>query len=151
MLKFFYVCIIIFSCELSSQITVLQQLNFGTIVVAKNERVSSLELLPNGRSNITNDIHIVEAGEPAEILLDGLLPHQALSISHTASNTSLTRVSASTPFFILNELVYNTDIVTNGHGTAVFNVGGKINTLGNGSHYTDETFSAQFQLIIEYN
>lgn len=149
MLNQFCFCSIVFSFSAVSQVSVLQPLNFGTIVVAKNERVSTLELLPNGRSSSTNDIHMIEAGEAAEILIENFPPRIQLTISDAVINTPLTRSSGGISL-TLNKLIYRNDIVTNGLGVAELNIGGQISTSGSGGNYSDEEFKSVIQITIEY-
>ncbi|MBB1380190.1 MULTISPECIES: hypothetical protein [unclassified Pseudoalteromonas] len=149
MLKYSCLLIIFSSFSAVSQVTIFQQLNFGTVVVAKNERVSTLELLPNGRSSSTNDIHIIEGGEVAEVLIENFPPRVQLIISDTVNDMPLTSTSGGSSF-ILNKLLYRNDIVTNGLGTAEVHIGGLISTSGNNSDYFDEQFKSIIQITIEY-
>jgi len=59
--------------DLYAQVTPLEQLNFGKIVIIDNQSVSSMTLLPSNINTLTNKIYLLEKGHAAELLLKDTL------------------------------------------------------------------------------
>ena len=51
--------------DLYAQVTPLEQLNFGKIVISDNQSVSSITLLPSNTNTLTNKIYLLEKGHAA--------------------------------------------------------------------------------------
>lgn len=59
--------------DLYAQVTPLEQLNFGKIVIIDNQSVSSMTLLPSNTNTLTNKIYLLEkAMQPNCCLKDTL-------------------------------------------------------------------------------
>lgn len=137
-----------FSTTLFAQVTVLEPLNFGTIVVVKNIPGSSITLLPNGTSSATN-IHLMQSGHPAELLIEGYGARVQLNISDMGVYSPLERVNGRNKF-TLNNIIYAPSIITNAYGMGILKVGGQLSTSGNGQPYLDDSYSTTIELTISY-
>jgi|TARA_B100001059_G_C17831069_1_gene584727 hypothetical protein len=147
-LKLILLLSVFFSAKVLAQVTVLEPLNFGTIVVVKNTPSSSITLLPSGTSSTTN-IHLMHSGNPAELLFEGYGARVQLNISDTGVYPSLSRVNGGNAF-ILNNVIYASSVTTNAYGMGVLKVGGQLSTSGNGQPYIDDNYSTTIELTISY-
>lgn len=149
MKEFTFLLSFLFSSNTFSQVTVIEPLNFGTIVVVKNTASSSITLFPNGAST-SNNIHFIERGHPAELLLEGFGARVQVNISDTGSQPSLRRVNSGNVFTLTNLIYPNSTITTNSYGMATLKIGGQLNASGNGQSYLDDQYSTTVEITIAY-
>ena len=140
----------IFYCANSlAQVTVLEPLNFGTIVIPDNTSIRSITLLPNGGST-SNSIYLMQSGHPAELLLEGLGAGVQISFSDAGVFTALSRVNGGNAFTLSNISYSNTVVTTNAYGMATVKIGGQLNTSGNAQPYLDDRYSTTIEITIAY-
>lgn len=132
-----------------ARITQLEPLNFGKLVVQKNNRVSSITILPSNTSSSTNDIYIFEKGHSAEFALEGFPARAQLTVSDFVSNQIVDNVFGGATF-VLNRLIYQNTITTDSFGSALLNVGGQLSTSGDNSTYYDGYYDATVEITVNF-
>ncbi|MBE0360304.1 MULTISPECIES: DUF4402 domain-containing protein [Pseudoalteromonas] len=137
-----------YSVNALSQVTVLEPLSFGTIVVVENTPSSSVTLLPSGTSSGTN-IHIMRNGYPAELLFEGFGARVQINITDSGVHQPLTRINGGTAF-TLDNIIYANSIVTNAYGMATLKIGGQLSASGDGQLYLDDNYSTTVEITIAY-
>lgn len=140
--------ILIFSLVSTSAFAdVLESLDFGTIVVARNDRVSTLKLPTNSAMSSTNDIHIMERGHPARLFFEALPANTLINFSSSSINEELSDSSAS---FIINQLLFKPTAQTNAYGEIELVIGAILQTSGDGAVYNDGEYQGSVSIELSY-
>ncbi|MBG9997762.1 MULTISPECIES: DUF4402 domain-containing protein [Pseudoalteromonas] len=138
----------LFCTSAYSQITMIEPLDFGTIVVVKNEPGSSITVQKNGSSSGVN-VHIIKRGAPAELLFENFGARVQIYITDSGNYQKLSRINGGTQF-TLDSLIYTNSITTNAYGMAVLAIGGKLVLSGDGESYLDDRYSTTIDITISY-
>lgn len=133
----------------SSFADVLEPLNFGTLVIAKNDRVSSVKLPTNHAMSSNNDIHIMERGHPARLVFEGLPANTLVNISSSSTNVELKKDGFS-PVFVIAQLLYQPTLQSNVYGEIELVIGAILQTSGTGTNYTDGEYRATVDIELSY-
>lgn len=133
----------------TQSITQLEPLRIGALIVADNQRESTATILPTGSIFSTNDIYILERGQPAELLFEGYGARVQLNISDFTVDEKLIN-SYISEYFIIKKLIYNKVIFTDYHGTALLKVGAQIATTGDNKDYKDTIYDTSISLTIDF-
>lgn len=136
------------SCAFAD-VSVIEPLNFGTIVIVENTSDTSLTVFPNG-SVTSRNIHIMQGGHPAELLFEGYGPGVQINISDVGGQPSLRRVNGGNEFTISNLIFSRTTVTTNAYGMATVKIGAQLKTSGNGLNYLDDSYSSTVEITIAY-
>lgn len=147
LLRAFYA--VLFFSSTSSIADVLEPLNFGVIVIAKNDRVSTVKLPTNYAMSSSNDIHIIEKGHPAKLYFDNLPVHTLINISSSSHNVKLEQGSVSTAFTI-TQLLFKPTEHSNGYGEIELLLGAILQTSGTGESYTDGSYQGRVSIELSY-
>ena len=140
--------ILIFSLVSTSAFAdVLESLDFGTIVVARNDRVSTLKLPTNSAISSTNDIHIMERGHPARLFFEALPANTLINFSSSSINEELSDNSST---FIINQLLFKPTAQTNAYGEIELVVGAILQTSGDGAVYNDGEYQGSVSIELSY-
>lgn len=140
--------ILIFSLVSTSAFAdVLESLDFGTIVVARNDRVSTLKLPTNSAMSSTNDIHIMERGHPARLFFEALPANTLINFSSSSINEELSDNSST---FIINQLLFKPTAQTNAYGEIELVVGAILQTSGDGAVYNDGEYQGSVSIELSY-
>ena len=126
---------------------VLESLDFGTIVVASNDRVSILKLPTNSAMSSTNDIHIMERGHPARLFFEALPANTLISFSSSNMNYELKGSVAS---FSINQLLFKPTVQTNAYGEIELVIGAILQTSGDGAVYSDGEYQGSVSIELSY-
>lgn len=132
-----------------AQVTLLEQLSFGKIVISDNQSISSITLLPSNTNTLTNKIYLLEKGHAAELLLEGYPARIQVNVSDFVSDQPLNNIFGGASL-ILNQLIYNATITTDTTGTALLRVGGQLSTSGDGNTYKDGIFDTTIEVTLNY-
>ncbi|GAB0110333.1 hypothetical protein [Pseudoalteromonas distincta] len=149
MSKYFFLFFLIFSNYTLADISVIDALNFGTIVIVKNTPDTSMTLFPNGATT-TRNIHVMQVGQPAELLFEGYGPGVQINVSDTGTQQPMRRVNGGNEFTINNLIFSRTTITTNAYGMATLKIGAQLKTSGNGLNYLDDSYSTTAEITIAY-
>ncbi|MFT7356138.1 MAG: hypothetical protein ACI92T_003190 [Pseudoalteromonas distincta] len=149
MTKFYLIICISLIGKVYGQVSVIEPLSFGTIVVVKNAPDTSVTLSPNG-SITSKNIHIMQVGQPAELLFEGLAPRIQITVNDFASPTQFRRVNGGNEFTLSNLTFLPATVTTNAYGMATVKIGGQLTTSGNGLPYLDGSYSAIVEVTIDY-
>jgi len=140
--------ILIFSLVSTSAFAdVLESLDFGTIVVARNDRVSTLKLPTNSAISSTNDIHIMERGHPARLFFEALPANTLINFSSSSINEELSDNSST---FIINQLLFKPTAQTNAYGEIELVIGAILQTSGDGAVYNDGEYQGSVSIELSY-
>ena len=149
MIKLFLILCLCLIGKAYAQVSVIEPLSFGTIVVVKNAPDTSVTLSPNG-SITSKNIHIMQVGQPAELLFEGLAPRIQITVNDFASPTQFRRVNGGNEFILSNLTFLPATVTTNAYGMATVKIGGQLTTSGNGLPYLDGNYSALVEVTIDY-
>ncbi len=149
MIKLFLILCLCLIGKAYAQVSVIEPLNFGTIVVIKNMPDTAVTIFPNG-STTSKNIHIMQRGQPAELLFEGYAPRIQITVSDFATPTQFRRVNGGNEFILSNLTFLPSTVVTNAYGMATVKIGGQLNTSGNGLPYLDGSYSATVEVTIAY-
>jgi len=132
-----------------ARVTQLESLDFGKVVIQKNDRVSSITLLPSNTTTTTNDIYMFAKGHSAELAFEEYPAHIQLTISDFVNDEIVDNVYGGADF-ILNQLLYQNIITTDSYGSALLNIGGQLSTSGDSGSYYDGYYDATVEITINY-
>lgn len=149
MKKYIYTIALLLSPQLCAQITILEQLSFGKLVISNNHIVSSLTLQTSNTSNFTNNITLFEKGHVGQLLLEGFPARVQINVSDFVSDQPMSNIFGGPPL-VLNRLIYNSPVFTNSLGTALLRVGGRISTTGDGRSYNDGNYNTTVEVEISF-
>lgn len=149
MKKKLYITALLFMPQVYAQVTMLEQLNFGKLVISSNQTASSLTLLPSNTNSFTNHITLLEKGHVGQLLLEGFPARIQINVSDLVSEQSLNNTFGGPPL-VLNRLIYNSPVLTNSLGTALLRVGGQISTTGDGRSYNDGNYNTTVEVEISF-
>lgn len=127
----------------------LEPLSFGTIVVARNDRISSVKMPTNGAMSSTNDIHIMDRGHPARLYIEDLPANTLINFSSSSLNVKLTRVEPAPPF-TLTQLLFKPAKQSNVYGEIELVIGAIIQTSGTGDVYTDGDYQGTVSIELSF-
>nr|WP_297347869.1 DUF4402 domain-containing protein [uncultured Glaciecola sp.] len=138
-----------FSSVGHATITTLQSLDFGIIVVTKNNSASSLSIDPAGNIQVIGDIAIIAPGNQAVYEVSDYPPNTSISIEVTALTSSMIPSIASEETFSFSVITTGNSVMTDSNGVALLGVGGTITTSASGStRFSDADYSADIQITI---
>ena len=126
---------------------VLDQLDFGTIVVARNDRVSTLKLPTNSAMSSSNDIHIMERGHPARLFFEALPANTLISFSSSSVNVEL---GSRPAVFTISQLLFRPTAQTNAYGEIELVIGAILQTSGDGAVYNDGEYQGSVSIELSY-
>jgi len=149
MTKYYLIICLCFIGKVCAQVSVMEPLSFGTIVVVKNTLDTAVTLSPNG-SSISKNIHIMQRGQPAELLFEGFAPRIQITVNDFSSPTQFRRVNGGNEFTLSNLTFSPAIVTTNSYGMAIVKIGGQLTTSGNGLPYLDGNYSAIVEVTIDY-
>lgn len=149
MAKFYLIVCLCLSGTVYAQVSVIEPLSFGAIVVVKNTPDTAVTLFPNG-STTSKNIHIMQVGQPAELLFEGFAPRIQITVNDFASPIQLRRVNGGNEFTLSNLTFLPATVTTNAYGMATVKIGGQLATSGNGLPYLDDSYSAIVEVTIDY-
>lgn len=149
-LKCFFLIFFI-SFSVSSAVTIVDKLSFGTIAILDNTTTSDITVAVDGKTTVTNHIRIIELGQPAHFILSSFPAYTQL---FTTANILIAETTSTAPVsqqFTLINLTTAPSVVTNGTGIAEAFIGGTFRTSGSGvGQYVDSLYTANIELSISY-
>lgn len=134
----------------SSNVSVVEPLQFGKIAITSNSSVSTTTVRRNGSQLSTNKILIVQQGAPAILQLSNFPIYTTVNLS------AITPVSSGMPYsgseqFTLTALDMPASIQVNGLGEATLVVGGTLATSGlGGIYYNDAVYHIYVDIEFSY-
>jgi hypothetical protein len=133
----------------NATITTLQSLDFGIIVVTKNNSASSLSIDPAGNIQVIGDIAIITPGNQAVYELSDLAANSSISVEVTALTSSMIPSIASEETFSFSVITTGNSVMTDNNGVALLGVGGTITTSASGStRFSDADYSVDIEITI---
>jgi hypothetical protein len=129
-----------------------QTLDFGTIVISQNNTVSSVSVSANGGTSVVGDIYVLEAGQPAELLITDLPSNQLIYLSKVdSSELQNSDSSKSSTDFSVSLVGFPRTEQTDELGELLLYIGGRLSTTGNSQDYADGEFLTVQPLEISVN
>lgn len=133
--------------------TVVELLDFGTIVVINNDSIGQITVNLNGSTTVAGPIILLVPGQPAEIEFFGYPAYTPLSITSNVVTATTTIPFGSSEQFTLTSVNTLPSVTTDVLGTVIVTVGGTIQTSGVGvgvGEYLDTTYSATYEVIVNF-
>lgn len=143
----FYACAVMASAAHADPVTI-QKLNFGRLLLKKNNSAQNITLNTDGSYTTTSEIIVLEAPEVGIYQIDGLNPNATIS-SVTVNVTSPLQCGCSSEQYFLD----NFNVIappTNGAGVTTVTIGGRARTLGNGNAYGSGLYEGEISLSFNY-
>jgi hypothetical protein len=136
---------------LNAEITTIQSLNFGTIVVTNNNFQSSVIIDPVGNVQIIGGIAVIESGNHAVYQLSDLPPNTVITPNIQVINSQMIANISSEETFRLTLLPNQNTLISDSNGSATLTLGGRIDSSGNGSiRFSDTDYESTIQITINY-
>lgn len=132
-------------------VTQVDRLSFGNIVVLDNATPSEITVDTEGKVVYTNDIRIIDLGQPAYFVLSGFPTYTQLFTAVSVLNAETVSSIHNSQQFTLTNVTTAPSVTTNATGVAEIIIGGTLQTSGSGTNaYYDDTYTATLQLTISY-
>lgn len=147
-----FVLTVLFSCSCFSQsLTETQALDLGTVVVARNNSVSTVSIDKDGNYRTTGSIYVIKVGEPAIFEASGFAGNQRLNITVTSAQGTTNTAAFSPEQFTVQSYEAQDFIKTNPLGNATFIVGAVFATTGSSSlNFRDTQYTARYAVTINF-
>ena len=143
----------LFSSVIHAQITQVQLLTFGKIVVLDNSVQYSLRVEPDGRVRRNAAFVLIEDPKPAIFHFSQLPANTSFSIQVDEENDGVTlfsEVGQPTALFTIQPFFSFSSYRTNQHGEAEVPMGGILTTSGDGKLYHDGTYYRSFNIFVNF-
>jgi hypothetical protein len=125
-------------------ITEIQQLDFGTIVVANTSTNRELILQPNNGYISDPFIYVMDDPQAGEYHVTGATPNAPYTISF---DTTIPLQGGGTDFTLDDFTAMPATLITNASGEATFTVGATLTAISGGS-YIDGNYDGQLDITI---
>ena len=143
--------LLVWSLPVSSDIEQVQALDFGTLVVLKNDEVESFRLGRNGNVSFSDAFLIFSPPQRAIFSLSELPADSVIRVSAFVLDPVFTSASLNTERFTFDELDFLPIINSDINGEAQVFVGGQISTSGDGStNFGTFPLSAGYRFTIDF-
>ncbi|BBN81049.1 hypothetical protein PA25_10340 [Pseudoalteromonas sp. A25] len=127
---------------------VIEPLNFGSLVIPRNNEHSSITIYPDSHIQV-NGLYVYERGNPAIMVFDSLSPGTQVFISDNVSNARLTGGSDG-QYFLIEKLHYRQSHIVNQHGELTLLIGATLKTSANGNPYFDGRYTSIVEISLDY-
>lgn len=132
-----------------AEVTTIQSLNFGTLVVTNNSFRASVIIDPAGNIQVIGGIAVIDAGNNAVYELSNLPPNTIVRPDFQVINSQMIGDINSEETFTLTLLPNQNTLISDTNGTAILTLGGRIDTSGSGSiRFTDTNYESTIQITI---
>jgi hypothetical protein len=142
-----------YSDKVSAGNTLLEPLNFGTIVVINNDSVGKITIALDGKITLEGPISIITPGHPAQFRFSNLPSYTQLNVTANVLSATTTIAAGTSEQFTLSNMVTLPSVTTNALGTVLVLVGGTLETSGVGvgdGGYLDTTYSATYEVTVDF-
>lgn len=131
-------------------ITILEEFDYGSIMVLNNSSPRNFTISPTGNLNYNaSHFAVISAGNRARFRITGGPPNSAFSV--TVSATQLLQNGVGPQYMdIINPVVRPTTLATNGSGVDVFRIGTTIRTSGDGAQYTGDPLTGSVMVTVNF-
>lgn len=144
-------CLYIPAASINAEVTIIQSLNFGKIVMTNNNFQASMIIDPVGNVQIIGGIAVLERGNHAVYELSNLPANTVLSPNVQVINSQMIANISSEETFRLTLLPNQNTLITDSTGSATLTVGGRIDSSGSGSiRFSDTDYESAIQITINY-
>jgi hypothetical protein len=143
-----FIAVIVLLSSVICHARVIEPLNFGSIVVPRNNEVSSLTIYPDNHIKVEG-LYVYEPGNPALLVMESLSPGAQVFISDNVSNTRLASGSDN-QYFVIEKLHYRKSHIINQHGELTLSIGATLKTSANGQPYFDSRYSSILEISLDY-
>lgn len=146
------ILVVLFSSFCFSQsLTETQTLDLGTVVVARNDSISTVSIDKDGNYRTTGSIYVIKGGEPAIFEASGFAGNLRLNITVTSAQGTTTTSAFSPEQFIVQSYEAQDFVKTNPLGNATFIVGAIFATTGSSSlNFRDTQYTARYAVTINF-
>jgi hypothetical protein len=149
--KFLLLLILLTAHSSQADITTVEPLSFGTIVVQGNSSVSEISIDTKNKLTKTNYIRILNLGQRGEYFLSDFPAFTQLFTSANITSSETASSVGSSQQFTLSALTTAPSVTTDGDGTATIFVGGTLQTSGSGiGQYFDTGYTVSFELTVDF-
>lgn len=124
---------------------VVQNIHFGEFIIQDNYKPHILTVNPDGSYTHASNFLQISPPKPGIYQVDELAPNSVISVIATQTQ----RLNGGNNFFTMHNFQINHSNV-DGAGLAEIRLGASVATSGNGSGYTQDTYSGQIQIQIIY-
>jgi hypothetical protein len=136
-------------CSIAA-VTIINNLDFGTIAVVNNTTTSDLTININNSITLTNHIRVLTPGQRGEYLLSSYPAYTQLFTTVSVLQAQTSSPAPGSEQFTLVEVTTASSVTTSNSGTATVLVGGTFRTSGASGHYNDTPYTATLQLNVNY-
>jgi hypothetical protein len=126
--------VVFLSSQTYAALVVDREFSFGKIAITKNDSVSSLQMLRNGKATTDGSIYILEIGQPGVYTLTDLPPLAIVSLSAQLPAFSNAYI-VGTQQLTLSAVDMADNVRADASGTVQFKIGGVLQTSGLGGKY----------------
>jgi hypothetical protein len=138
-----------FVTPVKSEITELQALSFGTVVVISNTSPESFTIQKNGFINNSAGLRTMNNHQPAIFEVTDLNPNSFYNTTIDISTPSFTPQGGSAETFTLSISDFDSRVQANAQGVLQIRVGGTITTSGNGIlNFESTNFQTQYNITV---
>ncbi|NOU50747.1 DUF4402 domain-containing protein [Pseudoalteromonas sp. JBTF-M23] len=127
---------------------VIESLNFGSLVIPRNDQVASVTIHPDNSIDM-NGLYVFAPGNPALLVIESLSPGSQVFISDSANGVRLTS-GTNNQYLVIEKLHYRKSHIVNQHGEVELSIGATLKTSANGAPYFDGHYSSIIEISLDY-
>lgn len=131
--------------EAHADISVLQKLRFGELIITDNDTCHTITVNPNGSFGHSDAIIKITDPQPGIYQIDDLIPNSVIHVNVT----QIQPLSGGNNFFTLKDFqVIHTN--SDASGLTTVTLGATAETSGNGLPYDSRTYNGTLQIEINF-
>lgn len=141
----FFVAVFSYSISAKADISLVQKLRFGEVVITNNNNQHSITVNTDGSFSHSGSIININDPQPGIYQIEDLVPNSIIYITATQSQP----LSAGGNFFTLNnfQIVHSN---SDASGLTNITLGATAQTSGNSAPYDSQTYNGTIQIQINY-
>jgi hypothetical protein len=143
----FFVCVVLPASVLADPVTI-QRLDFGRLLVKKNNSLQSITVNTDGSYSATSEIIVLDPPEVGIYEIDGLNPSSTIS-SVTVNVTDPLQCGCSSEQYFMDSFVVVAP-PTNSSGVTTITIGARAQTSGNNNAYGSGLYEGELSLSFNY-